>query len=52
MLIDDFLPAFDLNEVHGIAIQASPGRIFRSIKDLSPSRRLWLRAIKRRAERG
>ena len=44
MLIDDFPPAFDFNEVRRIAIQASPGCTFRSIKELSPS--------KRRAERG
>ncbi len=37
MLIDDFLPAFDFNEVHQITIQASPECIFRSIKDLSTS---------------
>jgi hypothetical protein len=37
MLIDDCLPLFDFNEVHRIVIQASPERIFRSIKDLSPS---------------
>ncbi len=37
MLLDDYLPAFDFNEVHRITIQASPERIFCSIKELSTS---------------
>jgi hypothetical protein len=37
MLLDTYLPAFDFNEVHRIAIQAPPERIFHSIKELSSS---------------
>ncbi len=37
MLLDTYLPAFEFNEVHRIAIQASPERIFRSIKELPTS---------------
>ncbi|MGA7730982.1 MAG: hypothetical protein WCD37_06880 [Chloroflexia bacterium] len=34
MLIDRFMPVFHFNEVHTIAIDAEPGRIYRAIKEL------------------
>lgn len=37
MLLDDFLPEYDFNEVHSMAIQAPPEKILRSLKELTPS---------------
>jgi hypothetical protein len=34
LLLDRFMPAFHFNEVHSIAIDAEPGRIYRAIKEL------------------
>jgi len=36
MLLDDFLPDYDFNEVHSIVIKSSPGHIYRSIMELLP----------------
>jgi hypothetical protein len=37
MLLDDYLPEYDFNEVHSIAIQAPREKIFRALKELTPS---------------
>lgn len=37
MILDEFVPDFSFNEVHSLSIQASPGRIFRSLKQLTPA---------------
>jgi len=34
MLLDDFMPTYDFNEVHTIAIKSSPRQAFRAIKEL------------------
>lgn len=35
-MLDDFLPQYHFNEIHSIAVQASPGQVLRSIKELTP----------------
>ncbi len=37
MLIDQFLPQYDFNEVHQININASSERVYQAIKELTPS---------------
>jgi hypothetical protein len=37
MLLDKFSPAYDFNEVHSITIHASPERIFRAVKGVTPA---------------
>jgi hypothetical protein len=37
MLLDDYLPAYDFNEVHSITAQAQPGRVYSAFKELTPS---------------
>jgi hypothetical protein len=37
MLLDNFLPAYDFNEVHSININASPDTIMNAVKALPPS---------------
>jgi hypothetical protein len=34
--LDDFLPQYHFNEIHSIAVQASPGQVLRSVKELTP----------------
>ncbi len=36
-LLDRFLPIYDLHEIHTITVQAPPRRVFRAIKNLTPS---------------
>lgn len=36
MLLDDFLPTYQINQVHQVKVQASPERIMRAIKELMP----------------
>ena len=45
MLLDDFLPTFDFNEVHTIEVSASPSRIFAALKSLTPSEISLLRLL-------
>jgi hypothetical protein len=35
-LLDRFLPDYDFNEVHVIAVRASPERVYRAIKEVRP----------------
>lgn len=35
--LDDFLPAYDFNEIHSITVHAPPNRVFRAIKELTPA---------------
>lgn len=37
MQLDHFLPSYHFNEVHAITIHASPERIYRAVKDVTPS---------------
>jgi hypothetical protein len=37
MLLDSYLPKYEFNEVHAINIQAPPEKIFRALKELTPS---------------
>ena len=37
MLLDDFLPTFDFNEVHTIQVNAPSSRVFSALKALTPS---------------
>jgi hypothetical protein len=37
MLLDKFIPAYDFNEVHSITIHASPERILRAVKEVTPA---------------
>lgn len=37
MLLDKFSPTYDFNEVHSITIHATPERIFRAVKEVTPS---------------
>ncbi|HYP40752.1 MAG TPA: hypothetical protein VEX13_10375 [Chloroflexia bacterium] len=37
MLLDKFSPIYDFNEVHSITIHASPDRIFRAVKEVTPA---------------
>lgn len=36
MLLEDFMPMYDFNEVHAIVISATPNRIFRAIREVTP----------------
>ena len=35
-MLNEFMPVFHFNEVHAIAVRATPNRVFRSIKEVTP----------------
>jgi hypothetical protein len=45
MLLDDFLPQFDFNEVHIISMHASRERVFRALTDLTPAEIALVRTL-------
>lgn len=45
MLIDNFLPTYHFNEVHGITTVASPERIFQAINEVAPGEIALLRPM-------
>ncbi len=45
MLLDDFLPQFDFNEVHVINVHAPRERIFRALMDLTPAEIALVRTL-------
>jgi hypothetical protein len=53
-LLNKFMPIYDLNEIHSITISASPRRIFKIIKEITPLEiplfrsLFWVRSLPRR----
>ena len=45
MLLDDFLPTFDFNEVHTIQVHAPSSRVFSALKVLTPAEISLLRIL-------
>ncbi|MBI3998715.1 MAG: hypothetical protein HY355_06745 [Armatimonadetes bacterium] len=51
MLLDTFLPDYHFREVHAMRVRASPSRLFRAVRDVTPadvplaSALLWVRAL-------
>lgn len=45
MLIDDFLPDFDVSERHEISVEAHPDRAYAAVKDLDLGRSRGIRAL-------
>lgn len=43
--IDDLMPTYHFHEVHAIRVRASPGRVFRAIKDVTPQEIRFLGAF-------
>lgn len=45
LLIDDFMPAYQFNEIHSTRIQAPPDRIFQAIKAVTPEEIRFFRTL-------
>ena len=45
MLIDEFMPVYDFGEAHAVSVRATPERIFRAIKEVTPSEVRLARAL-------
>ena len=45
MLLDDFLPTFDFNEVHVISVHAPRERIFRALMEITPAEIALIRTL-------
>jgi hypothetical protein len=45
LLMDRFMPVYHFNEVHSIRIRATPDRIFRAIRAVTPAEIRWSRTL-------
>jgi len=45
VLLDNYLPVYDVNEVHSIGVEATPERIVRAIRDLTASEIPFVRPL-------
>lgn len=45
MRLDDFMPEFQFHEVHSVRVKASPDRVFKAMKDVTPEEIRFFRTL-------